>query len=48
MDGVNSWFVPRQWVLEQAVTKAENNVVSGGQISAKVLKVRFCNHSVAM
>lgn len=43
MDEVNPRFILRQWVLEEVITKVEEDSVSGRRILAKVLKVRLHN-----
>jgi uncharacterized protein YdiU (UPF0061 family) len=48
MDRVNPRFVLRQWVLEEVIAKVEKDATSGRRILAKVLKVRFRGHSVAV
>jgi uncharacterized protein YdiU (UPF0061 family) len=48
MNGVNPRFVLRQWVLEEVIAKVEKDSVSGKRILAKVLKVRFRDHLVAI
>jgi len=48
MNGVNPRFVLRQWVLEEVIAKVEKDAVSGRRILAKVLKVRFRNHLIAV
>jgi len=48
MNGVNPRFVLRQWVLEEVIAKVEKDAFSGRRILAKVLKVRFRNHSITV
>jgi len=48
MNGANPRFVLRQWVLEEVIAKVEKDAVSGRRILAKVLKVHFLNHLLAM
>lgn len=46
MSGANPRFVLRQWVLEEVIAKVEKDAISGRRVLAKILMVRFRDHSV--